>query len=341
LTSSGGVKCWGNNASGQLGNGSTTNSSTAVNVTGLTSGVSAVNVGASHVCALTSAGGIKCWGGNSFGQLGNGTTTASSTPVDVTGLTSGVTAIALGDNHTCALTSSGGVKCWGYNLQGRLGNGTTTNSSTAVNVTGLTSGVTEISLGNEFSCALTSSGGAKCWGQNSSKQLGDNTSTIRSTPVDVLGLSGVSAISAGGVHVCALTSAGGIKCWGGNSNGQLGNGATTTNGIPGDVTGLTSGVAAINAGSGRYTCALTSSGGVKCWGNNASGQLGNGSTTNSSTPVDVTGLTSGITLINAGSSHTCAQISVGNLRCWGQNTQGQLGDGTITTINTTPVTVLN
>jgi alpha-tubulin suppressor-like RCC1 family protein len=143
-----------------------------VDVTGLTSGVTAISASARHTCALLTTGGITCWGNNDYGQLGNGNTDYSTTPVDVTGLTSGVTAISASARHTCALLTTGGITCWGNNDYGQLGNGNTTNSTTPVDVTGLTSGVTAISTGNSHTCALLTTGGIKCWGNNDYGQLG-------------------------------------------------------------------------------------------------------------------------------------------------------------------------
>jgi alpha-tubulin suppressor-like RCC1 family protein len=338
LATGGWVLCWGQNEYGQLGDGTTTSRSTPVLVTGLASGVTAIAADYSNTCALTSGAGVLCWGYNSTGELGDGKTTNSWAPVPVTGLTSGVTAIAAGGQSTCALTSTGGVLCWGWNGDGELGDGTTSWRSTPVPVTGLASGVTAIAAGGGAMCALTSAGGVFCWGYNRDGELGNGTTTNSSTPVQVTGLTrGVTAIAAEAQHVCALTSAGGVLCWGYNVDGELGNGTTTNSSTPVQVTGLTRGVTAIATGA-NHTCALTSAGGVLCWGYNVDGELGDGTTTARSTPGPVTGLTGGVTAIAAGVYHTCALTSAGAVLCWGYNVDGELGDGT-TTARSTPVPV--
>jgi len=219
-------------------------------------GISQVKGGWFHTCALTSGGGVKCWGSNSNGQLGDNSTTDRWTPVDVIGLTNGVSAIAAGNLYTCALTTSGGdVKCWGYNDNGQLGDGTTTQRLIRINVSGLASGVSAIATGGSHTCAL-SGGGVKCCGLNANGQLGDGTTDQSLAWVNVNGLtSGVSAIATGLSHTCALTSGGGMKCWGSNTNGRLGDGSTVHRLTWVDVNGLTSGVSAIAPG-GYHTCAL-------------------------------------------------------------------------------------
>jgi alpha-tubulin suppressor-like RCC1 family protein len=255
--------------------------------------VAAIAGGQEHTCAVTSTGGVKCWGDNFSGQLGDGTTTDRRTPVDVSGLSSSVVAVAVGAGHSCALTGAGGVKCWGENNQGQLGDGTTTDRHVPANVLGLPSGVKSIAAAGVHTCALMSGGALKCWGANDYGELGDGTTTQRNGPVEVSGLeSGVAAVAAGGDqdgndHTCALTNTG-VKCWGLNSDGELGDGTTTNRHIPGAVSGLASGVIAVAVGGGQ-SCALTSLGRIKCWGWNYFGQLGDGTTVISLTPVGVLG----------------------------------------------------
>ena len=327
LTAAGGVRCWGNNHDGQLGDGSSNDHGRPVNVAGLTSGVTAISSGWRHVCAVTTGGRAVCWGTNHDGQLGDGTREDRSKPEDVVGLMSAIKGLATGERHTCALTTSGGVKCWGNNHDGELGDGTRLDRVTSLDVTGLTSGVTAITAGWRHTCALTEAGGVKCWGNNHDGQLGDGSLTDRQAPVDVVGLSsGVKAIAARWRHTCALTTGGGVKCWGNNHDGQLGLGTRSDVNTPMDVPGLTSGVTAISAGW-RHTCVLLSTGDVKCWGSNHDGQLGDGTGKDRRSPVDAVMVTGRSLAIAAGGQHTCAMDS-STITCWGENEDGQLGDGT-------------
>lgn len=328
LSSAGGLACWGWNGEGQLGDGTTTQRLSPVAVNGLSSGVIALAAGYGFTCALTNTGGMKCWGDNYYGQLGDGTYTQRLTPNDVSGLNSGVTALATGFYHTCAVITGGAAKCWGWNGYGQLGDGTTTQRWTPVDVSGLTSGVTEIAAGSIHSCALTSSG-MMCWGGNYYGQLGDGTPTFRTTPVDVSGLSsGVTAITSGYEHNCAVNDIGGVNCWGWNVEGQLGNGNMAQSIVPVAVTGLSGSITMLSAGY-QHSCALTDNGGVKCWGDNYYAQLGDGTQIRRLTPVDVSGLSSGVTHLTAGSAHTCVVTNAGAVKCWGDNSAGQLGDGTV------------
>ena len=330
VMSGGGVKCWGENDHGQLGDGTRELSNVPVDVVGLDWHVVQVAVGRQHVCALTSRGGVKCWGRNDIGQVGDGTIVDRTTPVAVIGLASGVRSITAGGYHTCAVMDTGGVKCWGYNGNGQLGDGTLGNKVTPADVSGLSAGVVSVAGGDLHTCAVTTGGGAKCWGDNSEGQVGDGTMLTRTLPVDVSGLtSGVRVMALGWRHTCAVTSGGGMKCWGRQYHGQLGNG-TLYNPVgqttPVDVIGLGGPVTAAAAGFGT-TCALTSGGGVKCWGYGEAGTLGDGRTSISPTPVDVSGLGSGVTAISMMSESTCALTNVGGVKCWGYGLAGNLGNG--------------
>jgi alpha-tubulin suppressor-like RCC1 family protein len=252
----------------------------------------------------------------------------------VNGVTLNVSSLASGGYHTCAVTTAGALKCWGFNDFGGLGDGSTTNRHTPVSVVGMDSGVTMASAGTYHTCAVQS-GALKCWGYNDG-QLGDGSMTYRFTPVSVVGMdSGVTLVSVGGSHTCAVQS-GALKCWGRNTYEQLGDGSTVDRHTPVSVVGMGSGVTLVSAGL-HQTCAVQS-GAVKCWGFNDSGQLGDGSTTNRLTPVSVVGMGSGVTMVSAGGFHTCA-VQSGALKCWGANSNGQLGDGSRTS-SSTPVSVV-
>jgi alpha-tubulin suppressor-like RCC1 family protein len=257
--------------------------------------------------------------------------TASSVPVPVSGLASGVSALSAGDAFTCAVTAAGAATCWGDNTYGQLGNGTMTDSASGVAVSMLTAGVASISSGYRHTCAVTTGGAISCWGLNTYGELGNNSTTQSSVPVAVsqFGLGGASVSAAFGIFACALTTAGAARCWGDNTDGELGNNSQTESHVPVDVMGLSFGVNAIAAGGG-HACALITNGSMECWGYNDWGELGNGSTANSLVPAGVSGLASGVTAIAAGGLHTCAVATGGAVKCWGGNLTGQLGDGTTT-----------
>jgi alpha-tubulin suppressor-like RCC1 family protein len=280
----------------------------------------------SQACALTPTSGVQCWGANPDGELGNGSTAPSPTPTDVSGLASGVTALAPGIGaHSCALIS-GGLQCWGPNNEGQLGDGSKTTRLAPVSVVGLSSNVVSVARGLEHTCAVTDTGAAECWGDNAHGELGDGTTTSRSAPVPVEGLPPVSVLAAGGFFTCALTLTGAVKCWG--MAAQLGNGANGgDSSLPVDVDGLTSGVVDLSVGL-DHACAVTAVGQVECWGSNGAGDLGDGTTTNALSPVTAAGLPTDVTQVSAGDDHTCALTAEGAVFCWGNNVHGQLGDGT-------------
>ncbi len=345
LLGSGQVRCWGANDTGQLGTGSTdpfTATISPVAVTGL-SGATRVVAGGRHTCAIVAGGQVRCWGSNSDGQLGDGTGTDRPAPVAVPGL-SGATQIAAGREHTCAIVAGGQVRCWGQNTDGQLGNNTSgPDQLLPVSVTGL-SGASQLAAGDFHTCAIISGGQIRCWGSDSSGQLGNgdpaNSSVV---PVAVSGLSGATGIAAGADHTCAVVSGGQGRCWGRNSSGQLGNGSTSPGATttPVAVTGL-SGATQVSAGP-KHTCVLVTGGQGRCWGSNTSGELGTGNYVSSTTPVGVSGLSGAVALSSASSagspeSHTCALLAVGQVRCWGNNEDGQVAQPLTSTVPVTVVT---
>lgn len=339
INSNNALYCWGLNDFAQLGSAGG-NSSLPLEVTSL-AGVSVIQVAVAshHTCVLTNLGGVKCWGKNSVGQLGNSGNTDSVTPVDVTSLGSDVASIDAGAEHACAVRSSGELKCWGENLAGQVGDNTLVSRAAPVTATGLATGVESISLGYRHSCATTVDKKAYCWGFNASGQLGDGTATNSNLPSSVSGYSNGLTVAISGGHTCSVSKVGSVKCWGLNSSGQVGDGTMTQKSVPTDVTGLSSGVKKVVT-SQASSCALLNSGGVKCWGSNGHGETGFGSGGFHTTPVNVSGMSSGVTDIVSGETHICALLTSGKVYCWGYNVRGELGDGSNTT-RLTPVEVIN
>jgi uncharacterized delta-60 repeat protein len=366
---------WGNNNLGRLGINSTTNTPNPTHVnSSLLNGKTIISVagGGRHTLALTSEGKVYSWGANGSGQLGNGTTstTATSVPVAVTGLsTKIVTAIAAGYDHSLALCSDGALYAWGLNSGGQLGNGTvnTGNQSTPVLVDATstssalrTKRVVRIASGSAayHSLALCSDGTLVAWGRGNNKCLGNDATANQRIPVLVLRPTGsalvgkqVIGMSAGLNFSLALCSDGTIAAWGANAAGRLGIGtASTTEGDPkatlvASLLGTGQTITAITAGD-MHGLALRSDGSVISWGEGASGKLGIGSTANSLTPQLVSTTSTStlngktVTSIGAGEGHSLALCSDGTLHSWGLNSSGQLGIGTTTGTRTLPGTVL-
>jgi len=283
--------------------------------------------GGGHACAIVEGGSLFCWGGNTSGQLGNGTATHAPRPVRVAGVAT-VVSVAVGTAHTCALRQDGSVLCWGSGADGRLGNGGAGGSRTPAAVAGL-GAARALAAGDRHTCALLAGGAVSCWGSNFESQIGQPSGLSASSPSPVVGLSGIEEIAAGRAHTCARRSDGMVLCWGAGSAGQLGDGATSSRREPAIVGGLT-GVTAIALGR-NHSCALRGDdeGTVLCWGEGDSGQLGR---PGDSFVAAVFPLTLPATAVVAGGDATCTLLQGGTVRCAGDNAQGRLGFGTIPTV---------
>jgi alpha-tubulin suppressor-like RCC1 family protein len=326
LTSDGTVWAWGSGAAGELGTGSTADSSVPVQVSNLT-GVTQIAAGNEFSLALTSAGSVWAWGTNAQGELGNNSRTGGDVPVPIAGLT-GVTQIAAGNGFGLALLSNGTVWAWGGNGLGELGDGTTTDSLVPVQVTGL-SQVTQIAAAGAFGLAARTQGfvttltSVWAWGDNQFGELGDGTAVRRSTPEQVSGISvpSIRQIAAGGEFAVVLGSDGSEWAWGADNEGQLGNAATSAvQRRPVETVGMASGITHISAGA-FHVLALRSDGTVLAWGDDAAGEIGNGTISDSPTlPTEVTGLTN-VTQVSAGGDFSLAVHTVYGIHLPASTTQ--------------------
>ena len=373
------VQCWGRNHHGQSGQSDVIDTNTPNSVSNVHRATQ-VSVGLFHTCALLEDGTVSCWGENAFGQLGDGVqeaidsddrpdttqaptakTYTSHNPLLVGGINT-ATRISAGDDHTCAVLADETVRCWGSNFGGQLGNGAPiAHSDTPVQAWGIAT-ATQISAGNNYSCAVTEDRTIKCWGYNNPRtgKPGDGTIIGSTPPSSILWIipspPGTAnpqirhqKISAAQHHSCAVLEDGTIKCWGGNYNGQLGNGTDTATTHPVFVQGIDNAIA-VSTGTG-FTCALLEDKTVKCWGSNTVGQLGDG--TNileqvedgvrvsatyidpptavqvpiaSHTPVLVSGINNAVGIsAGAGRSSTCAILEDGTVKCWGSTSNTHTG----------------
>ena len=335
-----GLFCWGDNAAHQLSTDPWYQSGSPLPGHNLPAAVVQMSAGLQRTCVLLQTGSIQCWGPNFFGDLGNGSDESSFDPTQVVGLTRGITTLVGGNRHLCALSDQGRVSCWGDNREGHLGTGDGESANSPVTPEGLESGVTALHGSNAGTCAQMEDGQFLCWGPNNGGALGVGDDKVKTTPTPLTLLDETPVMLAiGGSHTCALLEGGAAECWGDNFAGQLGvagtNVLTTTTAL---VKGLPGPITSIRAGE-RNTCAILEDSRLWCWGWNHSGELGAGSAVLTSTvPLPVVGLGADVADVVIGAVHSCAILTNGELRCWGQDGDGQLGIGTDAGI-ATPQTV--
>lgn len=337
VTGDGETKCWGDNASGGLGDGTLIDRPTPGAVLGLGPGTTMTVEAGGPSCALLANGSVRCWGGNIEGSI-PGAGADNPVPVDIPRLGAGTTAhISLGQKHGCAISITGATRCWGSNSSSQLGVGLPKGSLYALPtlVPGFGPGTTrQIDASYLGTCAVRIDNSAWCWGTNVGGRIGDGTSTERNLPTAVvdLGPGTTAQIATGTHHTCAVTTEGAAKCWGSSTSGALGNGRLGPDvPTPGDVVGLDEGTTTMIDTGSAYSCAVTTDGTAKCWGTNVYGQLGLGEGVwQQLAPRPVIGLTNSTRLIHTSTNTACAITTSDELRCWGLNDLGQVGDGTTT-----------
>jgi alpha-tubulin suppressor-like RCC1 family protein len=339
LTTSGAIYCWGNNSAGEGGAGNTTQHSSPTLVTGGYTWAS-LSVGDQSACGVTTSNVGYCWGANWNGQIGNGNTTSQSSPTLISGSHSW-SQISTGENGACGVTTTGVGYCWGAGGNGQLGSGGTPGQQTSpIAVSG---GYTwsQIAEGSASACGVTTSGTGYCWGYNNNGQLGNNSLTQSTTPSAISGNINFSSITAAANNtssqdtMCGLSVGGIAYCWGYNANNQIGDRTTTTRQVPVAVVWVNVNTTTNVAPGGRTSCAIRNGGIAYCWGDNSYGQLGNGSTLNSSVPTMVLGNYTWASISSGTDSYdglatTCGVTTSGAGYCWGSNGNGQGGDGTAT-----------
>jgi alpha-tubulin suppressor-like RCC1 family protein len=330
---------WGLNGSGQLGDNSAASRLTPVSVLGAVKTFCKIAAGGSHTVAIDKNGRAWGWGFNSTGQLGDNSVTSQRTPVSVLGAVKTFCQIAAGGSHTVAIDKNGRAWAWGANTTGQLGDNSVTSQRTPVSVLGAVKTFCQIAAGGSHTVAIDKNGRAWAWGLNTTGQLGDNSTTLKLTPVSVLGaVKTFCKIAAGDIHTVAIDKNGRAWAWGFNNNGRLGDNSVTSRLTPVSVLGAVKTFCQIAAG-GSHTVAIDKNGIVWGWGLNSGGQLGNNAILSQRTPVSVLGAVKTFCQIAAGGSYTVAIDKNGRAWAWGFNSTGQLGDNSVTS-RLTPVSVL-
>jgi len=301
--------------------------------------IMSISGGYKHSCGLLSNGSIMCWGLNTDGQIGDGTTTSPRKNPVFVNTTESFVSIAGGIYHTCGLLSNGSMMCWGRNSNGQIGDGTTTTPRKNPVFVNTTESFVSITAGSYHTCGLLSNGSMMCWGYNNYGQIGDGTENEdRLNPVFVNSTESFVSITAGNAHTCGLLSNGSMMCWGRNNYGQIGNGSASADVLNPVFVNSTDSFVSITGGD-YHNCGLLENGSMMCWGRNTDGQIGNGSAGgNALNPVFVN-TTESFVSITGGESHTCSLLSNGSSMCWGRNDEGQIGDGTNGTDRLNPVFV--
>ena len=347
IRTSGRLYCWGDDSQGQLGNGgANVDRMVPGQVAGGGTNWTAVSAGFMHTCARRSTGRLYCWGDDVVGQLGDdGRVQDRNTPIEVQGRATDWTAFSAGASHTCALKQNGRLYCWGYDLDGQLGNGGADSSSTIpVQVAGNATNWRTVTAGYSHTCAVRTNGRLFCWGLDDHGQVGDGgTYSHRSVPVRIGAGTNWRSVAAGWSHTCGLRAPGRLFCWGADDAGQVGNGGPGTANQPRPVAVLSALTdwTAVTAGT-AHTCARRANGRLYCWGWDDNGQVGNGTPEfDESVPFEVLGNRTDWASVDAGGEHTCARLRSGRPFCWGDDDgQGQLGDGPPATDQASPVAVL-
>ena len=329
---------WGQNTAGELADGTTTNRSSPVTIIGGITNWSQLSAGGSHSLGVTATGIAYAWGSNANGELGDGTTSSRSSPVTVVGGITNWSQVSAGGDHSLGIISTGIAYAWGSNVNGRLGDNTTSSRSSPVTVIGGITNWSQVSAGDVHSLGITASGVAYAWGLNSNGRLGDGTITSRQSPVTVVGgITSWSQLSGGTGHSLGVTTTGIAYAWGFNGQGRLGDGTTSSRLSPVTVVGGITSWSQLS--SGGHSLGVTTTGIAYAWGSNDSRQLGDGTATSRLSPVTVVGGITNWSQLSAGTSHSLGVTSTGIAYAWGINTGGRLGDNTETT-RSSPVTVV-